>query len=255
MGPMGQQGLQGVPGENGQPGAPGRDGLDGLPGKDGKDGLNGANGLNGKDGKDGLNGKDGKDGLPGAQGVPGSQGPMGNQGLQGVPGDCVTCPCNCPAPEYANVYSLLFQDLVASPGLNLAGQVILFEQSIVASPGIDISQAGVSGKFTINRAGWYDVSIGVCANLNPLSAPLEVWTVSLFKNGVLVPGSTNPNMTLSPEQRANDVSSDTYVHFSAGDVLEVANTSTNVLHLTAPALGTNAPSNSAYLKLNLLKAD
>jgi hypothetical protein len=78
--------------------------------------------------------------------------------------------------------------------------------------------------------------------------------MSLFKNGVIIPGATNPNVTISPEQQANEVPTDVFVYFAVGDVLELANTSTNILHLTTPSLGTNAQTNSAYLKVSLLKA-
>ena len=62
-------------------------------------------------------------------------------------------------------------------------------------------------------------------------------------------------MTLSPEQQSNEVVADVFVHCAVGDVLTLANTSTAQVSLTAPALGTNAQVNSAYLKITLLKAD
>lgn len=72
---------------------------------------------------------------------------------------------------------------------------------------------------------------------------------------MIVPGSTFANMTLSPEQKANEIVADVFVHFNAGDSLQLANTSNATVVLTAPTLGTNAQTNSAYLKLILLKAD
>jgi hypothetical protein len=107
----------------------------------------------------------------------------------------------------------------------------------------------------INRAGWYDVATGMCGALNPIPSPLPVWTLSLFKNGAIVPGSTFANMTLSPEQQSNEVNADVFVHFNVGDKLQLANTSSAAIQLTAPTLGTNAQTNSAYMKLILLKAD
>jgi hypothetical protein len=77
----------------------------------------------------------------------------------------------------------------------------------------------------------------------------------LFKNGSIIPGSTFANMTLSPEQKANEIVADVFVHCDKGDVLELANTSNATVVLQAPSLGTNAQTNSAYLKLVLLKAD
>jgi len=164
-------------------------------------------------------------------------------------------PPKCPAPEYAEVYSNAAQTLTASPGPNMAGQTVLLEKTIVATSNLDVSQAAATGKITINRAGWYDVATGMCGALNPIPAPLPVWTLSLFVNGTIVPGSTFANMTLSPEQQANEIVADVYVHFNKGDVLQLANTSSNQIILTAPMLGTNAQVSSAYLKLLLLQAD
>lgn len=164
-------------------------------------------------------------------------------------------PCKCPKPEYANVYSQTDQQLVASPGPNLSGGMAIFEASVVSTADIDISMAAVNGTLTINRAGWYSVATGVCGSLNPVSSPLLVWTMSLFKNGALIPGSTAANMTLSPEQKANEILMDIDVHFDVGDVLYAANTSTSPLLISAPTQGSFAVPNSAFLKLFLLEAD
>lgn len=206
-----------------------------------------------------MRGEQGQQGVQGPRGQDGLQGPQGVTGPQGIPGTCVNCfegaHCDCPEPEFAEVFSTITQDLAPSLGLNMPGQVVTLENSIFATTGIDISQAGVNGKITVNKAGWYDVYTGLCGSLNPISSPLPVWTLSLFKNGVIVPGSTFANMTLSPEQKANEIVADVFVHCNAGDVLELANTSISNVVLTAPSLGTNAQTNSAYLKLVLLKAD
>lgn len=162
---------------------------------------------------------------------------------------------DCCQTEFAEVYSVASQDLAPSPGLNMPGQVVLFEKSIFSTSNIDISQAPVNGQITINKAGWYDVATGICGALNPIASPLPCWTLSLFLNGNYVPGSTFANQTISPEQKANEIVADVFVHFSKGDVLTLANTSVSLVNMAAPTLGTNAPASSAYLKLILLKAD
>jgi len=271
-GPQGPQGIpgvqgpQGVQGQQGQKGDKGDQGLQGLQGPMGDKGLKGDKGDPGQDGlsirgpagPQGLPGLDGHDGVPGLQGPMGPMGPQGLQGPQGPKGDCVACPCECPGggePEFAEVYSSVAQDLIASPGANLAGGVVKLENTIFATANIDVSSASVNGKIVIKKAGWYDIYTGMCAALNPISSPLPVWTLSLFKNGIIVPGSTFANMTLSPEQKSNEVVADVFVHCVAGDVIELANTSTALINLTAPSLGTNAQTNSAYVKVILLKAD
>lgn len=260
QGQPGQNGPQGVPGEQGLPGAVGPQGLPGLPGKDGvdgkdgKDGLQGPQGLQGLMGQQGLQGQPGQPGQNGTQGPMGPQGPKGEQGIPGVPGDCIECPCECDT-EFAEVFSILPQSLSSSPGSLQPGQVVILENTIFTTPNIDLSQAGVNGKIIINKAGWYDVATGICGSLNPIASPLPCWTLSLFKNGVYVPGSTFANQTISPEQKANEIVADVFVHFNVGDVLELANTSTAVVNMAAPSLGTNAPASSAYMKIILLKAD
>ncbi len=212
----------------------------------------GPQGIQGIQGNAGIQGIAG---LQGAQGPEGIQGPQGLQGIQGIPGECKEGECKCPEPEFAEVYSIQNQDLALSAGPNLAGGIVVLEQTIFATPNIDVSQAAINGKIIVNRAGWYDIFTGMCGALNPVPNPLPVWTLSLFKNGVIVPGSTFANMTLSPDQRANEIVADVFVHLNVGDVLQLANTSINIVFLTAPVIGTNAQTNSAYLKLILLKAD
>lgn len=265
QGPMGPQGLQGVIGPQGQAGsqgsqgvpgpvgAAGANGLDGLPGAQGSQGIQGVPGQMGLQGLPGQQGLQGQPGLAGSVGPMGPQGPQGLQGPQGVPGDCVECPCSCMS-EFAEVYSQLPQVLAASSGPNLAGDVVKFEKTIVSTANIDASQASSLGKLKINLAGWYDVAAGMTGTLNPIPAPLPVWTLSLFLNGVILDGSTFSNVPLSPAQASNEITADTYVYCNAGDELTLANTSNAPVILSAPTLGTNAQTNSAYLKVVLLRA-
>ena len=267
QGPQGPQGLQGVPGQPGLQGQAGQNGAIGPQGPAGNQGPQGIDGPlgpigpggpigpQGVPGNNGLQGQPGQPGQNGAQGPMGPQGAQGLQGIQGVPGDCVMCKAEEAAAEFAEVYSVATQTLAASPGLNQAGQVVLLENTIFATANIDVSQAAINGKIKINKAGWYDVYTGICGYLNPIASPLPCWTLSLFKNGVYVAGSTFANQTISPEQKSNEIVADVFVHFDAGDILELANTSNAIVNMAAPTLGTFAAANSAYLKLILLKAD
>jgi len=246
QGQAGQSGAQGVPGPAGPAGANGQDGI-GLPG------ANGAVGPVGPQGPAGQQGLQGQPGQNGSMGPPGPQGNQGQQGPQGVPGDCVECPCNCDANEFAEVYSQVAQQLVASPGTNMPGGTVLFENTIVATAGFDASLAASAGQLKVFKAGWYDVAAGMTGTLNPIPAPLPVWTLSLFLNGAIVPGSTFSNVPLSPAQASNEITADTFVYCNAGDVLSLANTSGAPVFLSAPTLGTNSQTNSAYLKCTVLR--
>jgi Collagen triple helix repeat (20 copies) len=268
QGPQGSQGLQGIagtagpqgqPGQNGSIGPQGSAGLQGPQGLDGSQGIAGSAGIAGPMGPQGipgsvgLQGQAGQNGMMGPQGATGPQGPQGLQGPQGIPGDCVECEGENVA-EFAEVYSQKSQELIPSPGPNLPGGIVIFENTIVTTTNIDTSQAASLGQLKINLAGWYDVAAGMTGTLNPIPAPLPVWTLSLFVNGVIVPGSTFSNVPLSPAQASNEITADTYVYFNVGDVVSLANTSVAEVFLSAPTLGTNAQTNSAYLKLELLRA-
>lgn len=157
--------------------------------------------------------------------------------------------------EYAEVYSTQAQTLSPSTGVNLPGQVCLLENTIITTANIDVSQAKTTGVITFNKSGWYDVATGICGALNPVPTPLPVWTLSLFKNGILVPGSTFANLTISPTQQANEIVADVYVHFNKGDKLTLNSTSTLPVFLSSPTLGTNARPSSAYMKISLLQED
>lgn len=258
QGPQGNQGIQGIAGPQGPAGLNGVNGQNGAVGPIGPKGDKGDKGdagSQGPQGSQGANGLDGLAGQQGIQGVAGAQGPAGAQGIQGVPGDCVECPCHCDDPEFAEVFSTQPQNLAPSPGSLLAGQTVILENTIFATSNIDVSQAAINGKIKVNKAGWYDIATGICGALNPIQSPLPCWTLSLFVNGIYVPGSTFANQTISPEQKANEIVADVFVHLNVGDVLELANTSVSVVNMSAPVLGTNAPASSAYLKLILLKAD
>ncbi len=161
----------------------------------------------------------------------------------------------CCKPEFAEVYSNAAQSLAASAGLNLAGGIALLENTITATPDIDVSLVATTGDVKIKKAGWYELIYGVGAFLNPLPSPLPVWSISIYKNGSYVPGSTVCSLPISPEQRSTEVVGDLFIHLNVGDSFFLANSSSEVLFLNAPLLGTNSQPNSAFLSIKLLKAD
>jgi len=165
------------------------------------------------------------------------------------------CHCKDQENEFAEAFSSLSQTISPSSGSNAPGGSIQFEVTKYASKHLDLSGVGSSGQITVNLAGWYDVAAGMTGTLNPIPAPLPVFTFSLFQNGVIVPGSTFSNVPLSPAQTSNEITADTYMHFNKGDVLTIASTSSAPVYLSAPKIGTTAQTNSAYIKIQLLKAD
>jgi hypothetical protein len=229
-----------------------------MQGVQGQQGVQGIQGLPGAVGPMGPKGDQGAVGPIGPQGV---QGEMGIPGPQGIPGSCVNCnngggtvpPFGANA-EFAEVYSKTNQVLGASPGPNQAGGIVLLENTVYNTANIDVSNVAINGQIKVNAAGWYDVATGICGALNPVPSPLPVWTLSLFKNGILVPGSTFANQTISPEQQSNEIVADVFVKCAIGDVLTLANTSSNAVNINSPTLGTNAAPSSAYLKISMIQA-
>ncbi len=220
-------------------------------------GDRGPQGLTGEQGLQGIQGVTGLTGAQGIQGLQGIQGQKGDQGIQGPKGDCVECNRECKSglSEFAEVYSGVSQTLSASPGVNLAGTSVVWENTIYTTANIDVSSAASNGKVAVKMAGWYELSYGAAAFLNPVPSPLPVWSVSIFRNGSYVPGSTICALPISPEQQATEIVADLLVHLDAGDSVTLANTSTATLFLNAPTLGTNASPNSSFLVVKLLKAD
>ena len=168
----------------------------------------------------------------------------------------VECDCCNDEREFAQVYSITDQALLASGGINAAGGVVLFENNVFNTPGIDVTNAGINGEIKVLKAGWYTIEQEVCANLNPLSEPLIAWGLGLFRNGVLVPGSMIVDMTLSPVQQVNNTGALILIFLAANDVLTLNNMTTQNLNLNAIAAGTfglNAQSNAASLRIASLK--
>jgi hypothetical protein len=209
-------------------------------------------------------GAQGPQGVQGPRGQDGLQGPQGVEGPQGIPGQCVNCPggehpCDCPPfghdAEFAQVYSLVDQNLDPSGGPDLAGGTVLFEQSLFATANIDLSNAAAFGEVRVNKAGWYEVLASATAFLNVLESPLPAFALSLYKNGALLPASSSAGMTISPEQRGNQVVLHAMAHFDANDILKMSNTSNAALGLNALTLGVNVAPNSASLRISMLRAD
>jgi hypothetical protein len=257
QGPQGNQGpagSQGPAGISGSQGIQGVQGNDGQPGPMGPVGPLGPQGLNGLTGATGAQGPQGNNGLDGAQGPLGPQGPQGPQGLQGPKGDCVECHCDHVKPEYAQLYSDQTQNLAPSLGANLAGGVVTFDNVIVATSNIDTSLAATTGAITINRKGWYRIDQAVDGTLNPLSAPLIAWGLAIFRNGLFVPGSMFVDMTISPDQQANETSASLMMLFNAGDSFTLNNMCIQNLLLGQAVGGVNSSPNSAAINIELVEA-
>ncbi len=229
---FGAQGPQGVPGAQGQ------QGIQGVPGKDGPQGPNGPTGLQGIPGR---NGDQGPIGLQGPQGLIGPQGVQGIQGLSGKDCDCES------VAQYLSIYSLTDQVVpsLASPFLNLVNS---------ASAGFDISAAPVSGEVKILNHGIYSVNWGFDGKLQPpYPFPIPAWALGIYKNGVLLPGTTSGSFSITPDDICVHDSADAIVELKAGDIIKIVNLSTMTILGVSNPVGTLFPIASARLNISLIK--
>jgi hypothetical protein len=160
----------------------------------------------------GVQGAQGPAGPQGSQGVPG---PAGPQGIQGVEGPC------CPnVAAFTSIYSLMAQTVPS-------GGAATFELVSETSPSFDLSMASTTGAVTVLQSGIYQVNWSTEGNLTPpFPAPVPSIAFALSKNGVLLPSTTAASFTNSPDTLANITTATAMVRFSAGDVVQLINTST-----------------------------
>lgn len=132
---------------------------------------------------------------------------------------------------------------------------ILMEQIGIMSQLIDFSKTGTNGEITMQHNGIYNVDFTFHGQLSaPFPFPVPAWSISLFKNGALVPGSTLGNFTISPDDILTHTGGSTLVFISAGDVLQFKNTSTLNLDKLCDVLGTTVPISGATVSITLVQS-
>lgn len=248
-GQTGQQGPQGLQGVPGVPGVVGPTGPMGSPGQNGSAGPQGPQGNDGPPGPIGPQGQTGQNGLPGPMGPQGPQGiagPQGLQGLQGVPGQ----DCSCES-AYLSIYSLTDQTSISPNGSPFMELV----NSNSGASDWDISLAPSTGEVKVMKHGIYTVQWGFDGRLAPpYPFPVPSWSLGIFRNGVLLPGSTSGGFSITPDDLIVHNSADFIIELFANDVIKMVNTSKLPLDgLTSPT-GTNAPVAVARLNLTKLKS-
>ena len=247
-GAPGRNGARGVAGTRGATGEVGPAGINGLPGLQGVQGIMGALGLTGPVGADstvvgpagvaGASGPSGPTGATGANstvaGPTGSAGPAGTTGAAGAdstaPGPAgATGPAGPAGPaggigEYAYVF-------------NSAGETVPLEAAItfnsngVMTSGITHAPGGAG--ISVVNAGAYNVTFSVSGT--------EPNQMSLFVNGVVVPGTTYGSGAGTQQNTGQAI-----ITLAAGDVLTVVNhSSAAAVGLAALIGGTQATANAS----------
>ena len=215
--------------------------------------------LQGVQGVPGLQGEQGMQGVPGVQGIPGPKGVQGIQGLQGPPGICSPEDCqgsggDCKCCEsYANVWAQPPQILGA---FGSANDSVLFQfQNAVVAADFDLSQMAINGSVKFLKAGSYRVAYGAEAKVSqPIPLPVPSFSFGLWKNAILVPGSTISGYTQAPGDDTIQVNGEVMIDVLAGDVLKLRNASSNGIDMTPNTVGIVFPVTVATMNISCLKA-
>lgn len=215
--------------------------------------------IQGPQGVPGLQGEQGIQGVPGAQGIMGPQGVQGVQGLQGPPGICTPEQCQghgeeCKCCEsYANVWAQPPQILGPNGAANDA-VVFQFQNAVVAAD-FDLSQMSVDGSVKFLKSGAYSIAYGAEAKVSqPIPLPVPSFSFGLWKNNVLIPGSTISGYTQAPGDDTIQVNGQVIIDILANDVIKLRNASSNSVDMTPNTVGIAFPVTVATLNIHCLKS-
>jgi hypothetical protein len=209
-----------------------------------KCGCTGPQGPQGVPGLQGVPGPQGEPGNVGPQGIQGTPGPQGLQGLQGNAGE----DCGCET-AYLSLYTIDDQVIpsLGSPFLDL-------ENANSGPLDFDITSASINGEIKVLHHGIYAIEWSFDGRLTPpYPFPVPAWSLGIYKNGILIPGSTSASFSLSPDELVVHDSASFIKEIDAGDIIKLVNTS--LLPITAESVptGTIFPVVSARINLILLK--
>lgn len=218
--------------------------------------------IQGPQGVPGMQGEQGIQGVPGAQGVPGQKGDQGVQGLQGPAGICNPEDCNgtgngsgsgSGCVSYANVWAQPPQILGANGAANDA---VLFQfQNAVTAADFDFSMMAIDGSVKFLKAGTYRIAYGAEAKVSqPIPLPVPSFSFGLWKNAVLVPGSTISGYTQAPGDDTIQIMGEVMIDILANDVVKLRNASSNGVDMTPNTVGIVFPVTVATLNINCLKS-
>jgi len=214
--------------------------------------------IQGPQGPAGLQGEQGIQGVPGAQGIMGPAGAQGVQGLQGPPGICRPEDCqggeNGSACEsYANLWAQPPQILGANGAANDA---VLFQfQNAVVAADFDLSMMAIDGSVKFLKSGIYRINYGAEAKVSmPIPTPVPSFSFGLWKNAVLIPGSTISGYTQAPADDTVQITGEVIINIVANDVIKLRNASSNGVDMTPNTVGISFPVTVATLNINCLKS-
>lgn len=206
----------------------------------------GVAGPSGPPGPPGASGSTGPQGISGATGATGPMGPQGDAGVAGPAG-----PQGPIGPTGTNGYLSLYSlaDQILAPL-----QVIVMEHVNITTPGFDITSVATNGQVTILQHGIYEINWEFNGLLTPpIPFPVPGWSLGLFRNGLLLPGSVSGAFTISPDDICTHNSTVLQLELFAGDIITLVNTSTSDITAISSLDGSSVPITSAGLNFTLLE--
>lgn len=212
--------------------------------------------IQGPQGVPGLQGAQGIQGVPGAQGSTGPQGVQGVQGLQGPPGICTPEQCRgmCTCCEsYANIYTQVVQAL--GPFGSATDTVLFNAQNVVTAADFDLTMMSIDGSIKFLKSATYHISYDAEAKVSaPVPTPVPSFSFGLWRNNILIPGSTISGYTQAPGDDTLHVNGQVAIDVLVGDVLKLRNASTNALDMSPNMVGIAFPVTVASLCIDCLKS-
>ena len=213
--------------------------------------------IQGPQGVPGLQGEQGIQGVPGAQGIPGAQGLQGVQGLQGPAGVCSNEQCQgqggSVCASYCNIWSQPPQILGANGAANDA--VVFQFQNAVTAADFDLSQMSVDGSIKFLKSNTYSIAFGAEGKISqPVPSPVPSFSFALWKNNVLIPGSTISGYTQAPGDDTIQVTGQVMVDIVAGDVVKLRNASSYGIDMAPNTVGVLFPVTVANMNIHCLKS-
>lgn len=200
-------------------------------------------GIQGPIGPQGSEGPQGPQGPLGLQGTPGPQGPQGIQGPTGAQGPCCSL-----AGTFCNVYSNV--DQILAPNAPA-----LLEAINATTISFDTSTSGIDGNVVFLKSGIYQITWSVEGQLTPpFPAPVPSWSMGLTLDNVIVPGSVIGSFTNAPTDDLSQTGNTVIIAVTAGQVLNLVNTSTTSIDLHAITNGSSVINVSASVSIAMLSA-
>jgi len=166
-------------------------------------------------------------------------------------GSAVTA--NSSGIQVAGIVTANQLDLTANATAN---DSVLFQfQNAVSAADFDFSMMAIDGSIKFLKAGAYSIAYGAEAKVSqPIPVPVPSFSFGMWKNGVLIPGSTISGYTQAPGDDTIQVNGQVIIDVSANDVVKLRNASSNGVDMTPNTIGIDFPVTVATMNIHCVKS-